>query len=451
MAQDGTAIGPDRLGISAPILLNGRLTAASKVLPQVPQEWQGGFKLVDTTPNGWILAQRGDDDDSDYAAMLPLIVEGNLDRDDDGVIHREAVGVDNYSIGSTAPGDAVKDSIWIMAPSHSGETRVKLTAPIHATSPLKISGAGLKFNGDSDNIDVTGNVTEFTIKATDGVQSGSEIPLSLKLGNGQAESFSFPLAAKVMKRRTIKVTLWRVISDGYPEANPPKPSEMPRFNPDTTLVKQYLDRTFGPQINAVFDIESRNISIPIDFDSGDGLLFGAPADELPTKNQYLDLTEALAGDELSKLKAGGYHSSKNINIYLLGGIRGITSYRWDAASGKLINRLPTKADGTPGSADGLTLRDIRIVLIPAGFTTQQSDGLHTIAHEVGHMLFGPGHPDSETGPAPLPGAPNRPRRLMYGESRFRLTDGSARLTVKAEWDAAKAWFDGEIDEDRMAE
>jgi hypothetical protein len=34
---------------------------------------------------------------------------------------------------------------------------------------------------------------------------------------------------------------------------------------------------------------------------------------------------------------------------------------------------------------------------------------------------------------------------------IRPRDGSSRWTVKAEWDAAKAWFDDEIDEGRMVE
>ena len=443
MADDGTAISRDSQGVAAPIFVNGRDTPAAKMTPQVPDVWKdGSVKLIDTTPGGWILAQRGGDQPPEYAALLPLRVEGNLERDGDGVIHREAVGVDNYSIASTAPGEAVKDRIWIMTPAGTGETRVKLTTPIHGTTPLRISGAGLKFNGDNDSVEITSKVTEFTIKAADGIESGSEIPLTLKLGTAQAQSASLPIAAKVMKRRTVKVTLWRVASDGYPGS----PSEMPRFNPDTAAVKQYLDRTFGPQINALFEIQSQDISIPIDFDSGDGQGFGAPADKLQPKNQNLDLTEDLEGDELSKLKAGGYHSLKNINIYLLGGIKVVTCYRWDAASGKMVNQLATNPDGS-GGADGIALEDQRIVLIPAGFTTPQSEGLHTIAHEVGHIIFGPGHPDSEGGRAPLPGAPNRPRRLMYGEPNFRLTDGSARLAVKAEWDAAKTWCDQEIGAD----
>ena len=63
-------------------------------------------------------------------------------------------------------------------------------------------------------------------------------------------------------------------------------------------------------------------------------------------------------------------------------------------------------------------------------------------------MLGEGHPDQKSGPAPLPATPY-PRRLMCGNPKLRYMDGSARLTVKAEWDAAKAWFDEEIKDGRM--
>jgi hypothetical protein len=73
----------------------------------------------------------------------------------------------------------------------------------------------------------------------------------------------------------------------------------------------------------------------------------------------------------------------------------------------------------------------------------------TIAHEIGHIFVGKGHPGlEEGGPAPLPGTDHR-QRLMAGGKIVPLGGiRSGKLLVKAEWDAAEAWLEANIkDED----
>ncbi len=60
-----------------------------------------------------------------------------------------------------------------------------------------------------------------------------------------------------------------------------------------------------------------------------------------------------------------------------------------------------------------------------------------IAHELGHVMVGEGHPDEGTGAAPLPGT-NHAIRLMCGGLR---RNPDAKALVKAEWDRADNWLD----------
>ena len=67
-----------------------------------------------------------------------------------------------------------------------------------------------------------------------------------------------------------------------------------------------------------------------------------------------------------------------------------------------------------------------------------------IAHEMGHVLVGYGHPDepANRGPAPLPGTDPR-IRLMVSGTNNGIAPGE--LLVKGEWDAAEKWLRRFID------
>lgn len=80
MSSDGTVIAANGR-IAAPILINGLFYPMQKLAPQVNASWvDGTVKLVDVTPGGLILAQRGAPEAPSHAILLPLKIDGNLDE-----------------------------------------------------------------------------------------------------------------------------------------------------------------------------------------------------------------------------------------------------------------------------------------------------------------------------------------------------------------------------------
>lgn len=92
-------------------------------------------------------------------------------------------------------------------------------------------------------------------------------------------------------------------------------------------------------------------------------------------------------------------------------------------------------------AYGLTIRDQRTCWVLGskfGKNRNKPYLLDTIAHEIGHVFVGDGHPDQSAQPglAPLPGTQHTCRLMCSGPN----SDGSSRLLVKGEWDEAEKWL-----------
>jgi hypothetical protein len=67
--------------------------------------------------------------------------------------------------------------------------------------------------------------------------------------------------------------------------------------------------------------------------------------------------------------------------------------------------------------------------------------LTTIAHEIGHLFVGIGHPDQGEGVAPLAGTAHV-ERLMFSniDGKVHASTLDENLLVKAEWDKAEQWL-----------
>lgn len=318
-----------------------------------------------------------------------------------------------------------------MAPSGGGETKVKLTTPIGPGTSLELSGNGLLFDGEATK-SITGSETTFNLTADNGLAAGTEVPLVLTLKNGASsvESVSTPIAAKVMKKRTIRVRVWRVKSDS---------GALPAFNPTQAELENYLNGVFQPQINAVFDCSMSSEIGPMNFDTAAGTDWGAPTNGPVTPgNGSLDFDPGY-GHEMTAIRSGNYVSSFNINLYRVA-VENLQGVGWKAAEKKF--------ETIPAAGIALVDPNKREAWIAAGLPLSLTRGLDTIAHEIGHILLGRGHPDENGGVAVLPATP-KPRRLMASGPKMRNEDGTSRIMVKGEWDEAKVWFDREINATRM--
>ena len=414
MTPDGTAIRPHQGNvIPAPLLINGKWTELHRAAPDVPSKWwDETLKLTDITPSGWVLGQRGSyyNNDEQSAVMLPIQIHGTPNDP----IFDGATGVDDFSIGSSNPdlrgaghtgAPSVQYKLWVMAPAGAGTTRVSLNAPLNSSTPLKLSAPGLKFSG-TDFAILNGTVNHLDITATTPQQSGLEVDLDLKLGD--ASSQSRPIGIKIMKRRAMQVKLHKVIREksGQPD-NPPD------IIPNAAALQTYLNNIYGPQINANFLVlYGSDIELDWDMDEDD-VLDGRAFISANSNNEQGKILAASPNDEES-----------NIRIFLIsGGIR-LNGDSWGIAN---------RASRTYWiMADPSNNPDIIMPPQP-----------QTIAHEIGHILIGAGHPNEKDGPAPLPNTRHSDRLMVGGSALNPEIPISGNRLVKAEWDESEKWMQQE--------
>lgn len=433
------------------ILLDGKWTGLERAVPGIQERWKTSpvTSLPDTSPGGWILAhdRPGDPEEPDdiSAALLPIRVKGRYTNSANIVVEK-AVGVDDFSIGSTDPGaspddvDRVQDRIWIMAPLGGDPKEIVVSAPVHSSAPVKFSAAGITFDGE---VELSMNSAEQAIEIAAGAAAttGSEVLIDLKMGNNT--SVSKPLGIKVMKERVVKAVVWTVMSNLNPEGvGPGDPGYIEPVAPDFEFTKKeiedYLDDVYSPQINASFKCELRNITVR--FDTLDGTAFGAPANKIEPGNENLDIgTIESIDQEFEPIRLAGYDDSVSVNFYIVGGVNHIVSNIWVPQLDLIYSQ----------SMNGRAEPEGRICVVAGGFLNPQIEYLDTMTHEAGHLLAGAGHPDEKKfpGPAELPGTEFLERLMCSGPKRRK--DGTSRLLVKAEWDKSELWLQNEEDEERI--
>lgn len=427
-AENGIAIGRRNSGRIAPVLINNQwrpiMRAASYGLPE---EWQhAGVSLTDISGLGWILARREATEENHHAVMLPLRVEGQY-IDSQGETVEDAVGVDDFSVAADSMSGAARDRLWVMVPKEEAKP-LRLRAPLGAGSTLEIEAEGITFGGNA-SLELSGDVTTTAVQATGATTSGDEILADLKL-QGTVPSASKPLGFKVMKHRGIRVAVYKVIkadASGNHEFTP-------NLVPDEDELEDYLNDVFLPQINTAFWVkieptplvvnwDTENANESLDGTNSDGTLSDEQGSIEAAKNALLQ-QQAQEPDYLP--------FNADITVYMVGG------------------RKPIDTNAT-----GLSNRENRICWVignPVEFMNSSnllpydpvSGPVHTIAHEIGHILVGPGHPDQTylPGPGRLPGTDHR-QRLMCSGNIAKLIPG--KLLVKGEWDAAEEWLSEFID------
>lgn len=426
-AVDGTAIRRNPAGLLAPVLLNGRWRQITRAAAfDLPPTWRGSdVKHLDTSPGGWILTARGSEIQPEFGAMLPLRISGEYTNHEDEVI-TEAVGVDDFSVTASDMPVATKDRLWVMAPQER-TTEVRLRAPLASPTTLEITGEGLAFNGNP-TLSLANPENHFTVHATAAAATGSEILADLKLG-GQVSSVSKPLGFKVMKKRTIKVAVYKITkadASGNPEV-------VPNLIPDEEELRNHLNEVFLPQLNANVEVRIEPTPLLVRWDVGvgnDSLDGNGFVGVLTPEQQAIEDAKNLL-KAAQEAQPGHVPFAENITVYLVGGRKPIS-----------------------GDAFGVTSRETRTCWVIGNFVSAMTgtqlipydpgEGhLHTITHEIGHVLVGKGHPDQKVqpGPAPLDGTDHK-RRLMCSGLAVGLSPGN--LLVKGEWDAAEEWMNANI-------
>lgn len=433
VAADGTAIGRNGAGegLVAPICLNGKWLDIKRTAPSLEASWiTPTLTLKDTTPGGWILGYKTDltNQANDYAVMLPIRAEGYY-TNSSGVSKSQAAGVDDFSIGSYAPGNAVQDRIWIMAPQGSFSKIAKLKAPLAAQSPLTIKATGIKFGGQQ-TVTLTNKISPLVIQADSGQASGQEVLLDLKMASNT--SLAQPIGFKIMKNRVVKVRLYKVTKINPPvnRANPETgiiqsvavPDDTADLLPDVADLTNYLNDLYKPQINVTFDVSYEPTPIRVNWD-----LDPDNSNNPNAGNGVFDAgTPGSSGPEQSAIRAARPTPlpGANIDIYLMGTSSPIKGGAWGCTlrleNGSGLNACWIVADAL------LTSRTVGKVMIDIG-------------HEIGHIFAGYGHPNDRgtlRGPAELPGTAHKLRLMCNGAE-----DGpQSRMFVKGEWDAAEDWL-----------
>ncbi len=308
---------------------------------------------------------------SSPAETLVLLVP--VDIDDNSF----ATGVDETSIKAAPTDLGYQENYWIMAPSGndpngnpcsnemifkipaSPSTELEITypggpppaTPTPGTLGLSPTGSACAWHGES--------------------QATTETPAAVwKMGvAGQPRTeVNLPVAVKTMKRRTVRVVVWPVNRLGVPGLF----SDEANRNAFKDNLRTTLDQIFAFQINAWFDV---TIGQNKEFDYLDG---GGDGSSDPYTLRH--------GSKEKDMIDQNRDPSFDINVFLIDNV----VYTGDSSDPEGYTLLGSSyPEGFPG-AEG---RENSVIANMSALHTGGSDRLHTIAHEIGHLLLGEGHPN----------------------------------------------------------
>ncbi len=456
LSSDGVGIARNFDGLIAPCYIYGKIASISRTAPDVPTDWNDpAVEFLDTTPGGWILAKGKQTIEItpglplfNYAVMLPIRVSGFYSKESPlNEVTTKYCGVDDFSIGSGYPGEAVQDRIWIMAPLGGPAKTVTINSPIEASHPLVLSADGIDF-GNLNGIGVIyGTGGTLSIHATTTAVTGSEVTANLKLTAGNptdptaedsTTALSKPIGLKVMKQRTLHVTVYQVV-----KITPGKPNNPPDYVPVKADLEAYLNDIYKPQLNLAVEVKIEPTPLVVDWDLGvhDRSLddHGTLVPNTQFKSHSAEQNIVAAARDLL-----GPHD-ENISIFILGGELPIGNGAWGSTN---THERTCWVMGDDPNKDGY--RNETGDPLPTGmhdfarFEPYDSKlQYRTIAHEIGHVLVGEGHPDDiiSSGKAPLLGTDNTQRLMVTGSKRG---PDPGNLLVKREWDEAEGWMEGNI-------
>jgi len=311
----------------------------------------------------------------------PLFIHDNI----------EASGVDKDSITIPLGSPGHQDKFWIMAPEGgSGYTNdMHFGDSLWFYDPIKVTCDGVSIK--PDKVKLNGADAPVSWRATAGAVGEKAPVFKIEKEGDPTTILNLPIGVKTMKKRTVNVAVFPVKC---------KPGRRDVPVPPQKQMEDKLNRIFGWQLNAWFKVKIMP-QVTYDYD---------PHDE--------GFLEQGSGQEYNMISNGAFavdDKQYDIRILLVDG-----DYVVSRASMSLVN--------------GQTIDWINLAIIDARRDTF-NDVCKTIAHEIGHVMIGPGHPDLNNGPAPFPGT-DHSVRLMVSTPQKK----ESMLLVKAEWDAAESWL-----------
>ncbi|MDB6077446.1 MAG: hypothetical protein JWO82_1193 [Akkermansiaceae bacterium] len=363
---------------------------------------QVNCELVDTTRHGWTLALRKNGDTStSYDAMLALPLWPSTNPIAKGLDNQSAMA-SRSEIFTPIQRQGNKPEFWVMVPA-GGSTAIRVQSAATAETQVTLSpSGGLTVQPNK----LASRDTNLLIGAPASA-AGQEYPIDLKIGS--TGSSSSPLKVKVMKARVVNVQIHPISRGTSPGGVLPSKAEM----------ETYLNEIFKPQINAQFNVIIHDWQpLPPNVESGGNFYAIDP----PGPGQTT--------------VASTYAGGGKIEVFLMGGFETLAS-----SGGK-----------APGGLNGLTNLEEHWVWLgmnhlSSGTPIGKEQWMNTLAHEIGHVILGRGHPDDSgdiVGPASLPQTDRKPRLMCSGTFRHS-GDPDRKSLVKAEWDKAEGWLIDNID------
>jgi alpha-tubulin suppressor-like RCC1 family protein len=423
-----TAFFPDAIADAGPLFRSFPLSSSGNMVYQrftveSTRSWETvapGSELeaidhLDGAGLGWLLSKA----DGTYLQSLPVVLSDNS----------FATGVDHVSVTSSEPGDECQNRAWIMGPL-GGSNHFSIQSGANSNARITVEAEGVPLTSLSDWFDPNSTPdgklrleTPFTAavvdaSALDDSRSGEEVLASFTLG-GQGAT-STPVGIKLMKHRMMSLKVFKVTEegDGGGVDNPVD------LCPAELQLSAFLNEVvYGPQINVEFDVDIVEDPLLINWkplgDPNPFLNIGPPDQNSEDQQMFIDEVSGVNGELPADIVVFLVGSNFLININNTGVANRASKVCW-VAGDSFAN--------SPNPHDSI------------------DDVMRTIAHEVGHILMGYGHPDAAIsqgmGPAPLPNT-DRTQRLMVSGTGGGPTPGF--LLVKGEWDAADAWLNENFD------
>lgn len=380
--------------------------------------------------NHWLVENReailttekhGDDEDiasRKKAYLIPVKVKDNLLDS----------GVDEFSVKAKPDALGYQDKFWIMAPAggpaYTDHSLFDIT--VNTPTPMKITCP----NATPDPETITIGTGDQTIAWTGAGSDPSDNDPTFKVGEAEDE-VTLQIGVKSMKKRLVKVAVHRIKA---------KASASITLMPTEAQIEQELDRVYGWQINAYFDVDYKDEKV-VDFDIADASMWPSVTNyprNIPLEDHDGRLETFPPNDTGPEVAEIASHKLVNydINVFVIGGA---SPFEPCSINGNAMN-----FGGEDNYFVGVSYLNEAFCIVDGNrkYLSGTHQGtvagvVNTITHEIGHIMIGKGHPDQGGGPAPLDSSALHPRRVMCSGSA-RAPDG--RLLLKAEWDAAESWL-----------